>query len=256
MPDAVPALRKILDTIAEQRGAVVELERVIAVLDTTTVSGRKPIHLASRTRACSRHPSSGRVPALDDEHHRDPPLGGHPQDAGASPVLSVDELPTWPHLGGWFLFDKGEFWSYRSSEFVGRTGEYHYAATMGQKRLSDHLEAYGHEYEMRTLVEQVLGIWRGGIHPRDDRHSIPALGEWELSCPPGGHVWVIAANFYGDRSPDVKRAMLENLGEDVVYTYFLRTNADMLRLGLLAAELERELVGRRVHGRPRPAHRE
>ena len=72
--------------------------------------------------------------------------------------MSVDELPTWPNLGGWFLFDKGEFWSYRSSEFVGRTGEYHYAATMGQKRLSDHLEAYGHEYEMRTLVEQVLGI--------------------------------------------------------------------------------------------------
>ena len=55
-------------------------------------------------------------------------------------------------------------------------------------------------------------------------------------------MWVIAANFHGDRSPDVKRAMLENLGEDVVYTYFLRTNADMLRLGLLAAELERELV--------------
>ena len=133
------------------------------------------------------------------------------------PVFSVDELPTWPHLGGWFLFDKGDSWSYRSSEFVGRTGEYHYAAARGQQRLTEHLEASGHDYELHTLVEQVLGIWRGGIQPRDDRHSIPALGEWELSCPPGGHVWVIAANFYGDRSPDVKRAMVENLarGRDV-----------------------------------------
>jgi hypothetical protein len=237
---AVPALRKILDTIAEQRGAVVELERVIAVLDTTgqweeadppRVADPRMLE-ASELRAFPRLTTS----TIEIHHSVDLPK------RGASPVLSVDELPTWPHLGGWFLFDKGDFWSYRSSEFVGRTGEYHYAAAMGQKRLSDHLEASGHEYEMRTLVEQVLGIWRGGIHPRDDRHSIPALGEWELSCPPGGHVWVIAANFYGDRSPDVKRAMLENLGEDVVYTYFLRTNADMLRLGLLAEELERALV--------------
>ena len=55
-PSAVPALRKILDTIAEQRGAVVELERVIAVLDT---DGRwqEADPPRSRTRACSRRPS-------------------------------------------------------------------------------------------------------------------------------------------------------------------------------------------------------
>ncbi len=64
-----------------------------------------------------------------------------------------------------------------------------------------------------------------------------------MSAPPGGHVWVIAANFLGDSSPDVNRAMLQNLGEGVTYTYFLHTHADVLRLGLLRDELEESLIG-------------
>ena len=68
--------------------------------------------------------------------------------------------------------------------------------------------------------------------------------------PGARHFWVIAANFLGDRSPDVKRAMIQNLAQDVTYTYFLRSHADVLRLGLLTEQLERALVaeGRAADG--------
>jgi hypothetical protein len=100
----------------------------------------------------------------------------------------------------------------------------------------------GVEYRLRTLVEQVLGIWRGGDQPQHVAWSIPALGDWEMSCPAEEDVWVIAGNFLGDRSPDVGEAVVYNLARDVRYTYFLRTHADVLRLGLLAEQLERALV--------------
>jgi hypothetical protein len=241
---AVHALRRILDVVSEEPHAVVELERVIGVLDTAGrwTEARPPRIADPRSLSTSELESSPRLATstIEIHHSVDVPKNGDADDV--EPPFSVEELPTWPHLGGWFLFDKGRFWSFRSSEFVGRTGEFHYAARAGQRRLFEHLESSGSPYELHTLVEQVLGIWRGRVSPSEGRASLPALAGWELSCPPDGHVWVIAANFYGDQSPDVMRAMLENLRENVTYTYFLRTHADMLRLGLLVAELERGLV--------------
>ena len=242
--DAVPALQRILEVIRDQPNAVVELERVIGILDTNgNWREADPPRIADpRTLEGPEFRDRPRLTTSTIEIHHSVDIPKRAGESAEEPGLSVDQLPTWPHLGGWFLFDKGDRWSYRSSEFVGQNGEYHYAASAGQRRLSDHLEQFGEPYELHTLVEQVLGIWRGGSRPRDDRFSLPALGAWELECPADGHVWVIAANFYGDRSPDVKRAMLENLQENVTYTYFLRTHADLLRLGLLAEDLERALV--------------
>ena len=248
-PEAVTTLAQILHAISDQAHAVVELERVIGVLepdgswneaDEPRVAD--PESLDSPELAEFRRLTTSGI----EVHHSidfaktfevDDP------DTVQEPLVPVDQLPTWPNLGGWFLFDKGAFWSYRSSEFVDRSSEYHYAVHVGQKRLTDYLEALGHEYTLRTLVEQVLGIWRGGAQPAKTTRSIPALGEWEMSAPPNGHVWVIAANFLGDSSPDVNRAMLQNLGEGVTYTYFLHTHADVLRLGLLRDELEESLIG-------------
>jgi class 3 adenylate cyclase len=241
-PEAVETLATILEAISDQPQAVVELERVIGVLeeggdwheaDEARVAEPTSLHAPELARF-RRLTSSGIEVHHSIDFPKDPTEVDEP--------LAVDQLPTWPNLGGWFLFDKGTSWSYRSSEFVDRSAEYHYAVCVGQRRLSEYLGGLGLDYTLRTLVEQVLGLWRGGPQPVDSSRSIPALGEWEMSAPPDGHVWVIAANFLGDSSPDVNRAMLQNLGEGVTYTYFLRTHADVLRLGLLKESLEHSLI--------------
>jgi hypothetical protein len=248
--DAVVALRRVLDSVSSQPEAVVELERVVGVLELGALW-----HEADPPRIAD--PDALDSPILSDfrrlttspiEIHHSIDIPKNADTGEEKPTLSVDQLPIWPNLGGWFLFDHGECWSFRSSEFVGRTADYHYLSCVGQRRLAEYLAELGYPYALRTLVEQVLGIWRGGEQPEDVRQSIPALGDWEISCPANGHVWVIAGNFLADRSPDVRRAMLENLAQDVTYTYFLHTHADVLRLGLLADDLERGLLAQGCSG--------
>ena len=187
-PQAVMALARILGAIASEPGAVVELERVIGVLE----PGDQWIEADPPLVA---DPLALDAPALGDfrrlmtspvEIHHSIDVPKVLTTGEEIPQLPVQQLPVWPNLGGWFLFDKGTSWSYRSSEFVGRTGEYHYAACVGQRRVFDYLEQLGQPYTLHTLVEQVLGIWRGGEQPPDDRLAVPALGEWEMSCPAHG----------------------------------------------------------------------
>jgi hypothetical protein len=219
--DAVVALRRVLDSVSAQPEAVVELERVIGVLELGGAwDEADPPRIADPAALDSPILSDFRrltTSPIEIHHSIDIPKNA---DTGTEkPTVSVDQLPIWPNLGGWFLFDHGECWSFRSSQFVGRTADYHYLSCVGQRRLAEYLAELGYPYALRTLVEQVLGIWRGGEQPEDVRQSIPALGDWEMSCPANGHVWVIAGNFLADRSPDVRRAMLKNLAQDVTYTY-------------------------------------
>jgi hypothetical protein len=244
--EALDALGRVLDFISSQPEAVVELERVIGVLELDgTWNEASPPRIADPGAVDTGHLARYKrlmTSPFEIHHSIDFPDRDPSTDGGPEP--SIDDLPVWPNLGGWFLFEKGDGWSYRSSEFVGMGGDYHYAACVGQKRLEEYLSKLGRPYHLHTIVEQVLGIWRGGEQTKDDRCSVPALSAWERSCPPKEHVWVIASNFFGDRSPDVKEAMLENLAKGVSYTYFLNTHADVLRLSLLAEELEVGLVAR------------
>ncbi len=241
---AIAVVERLLEFVADQPGAVVELERVVGVLESGGVwRDANPPLIANPTALSAevlqdfeRRPSS----PIEIHHSIDIPKSSESRELDC--VVTIDQLPTWPNLGGWFLFEHGEFWSFRSSEFARGMDEYHYAASLGQRRLEEFLADLGCPHELRTLVEHVLGIWRGGEQPRDPVLSMPALGEWEMSCPSDAHVWVIAGNFFGDQSPDVRRAMLHNLARDVTYTYFLRTHADVLRLGVLTEQLERGLV--------------
>jgi hypothetical protein len=243
-PDAIDALKSILEELPRWPGAVVELERVIGVLkpgvgwedaDPTRIADPD----AFDSVALSIFPRLATSP-IEIHHAIDFPKKGGTRDG--APILGVADLPTWENLGGWFLFDKGHVWSYRSSEFVDRSGEYRVAAARGQKRLLESLQGIACNYELHTLAEQVLGIWRGGSEPSEEKSTVPALGDWERSCPEGGHIWVIAPNFLGDRNPDVRRAMMRNLTQDVTYTYFLRRYADVLRLSRLANALELDLM--------------
>jgi hypothetical protein len=242
--EAIAVVRQLLEFVSDQPGAVVELERVCGVLEAGGVWNdanppliADPGELSSAAlRTFQRRATS----PIEIHHSIDIPKGAETSEF--DPVVTIGQLPTWPNLGGWFLFDHGESWSFRSSEFARSMDEYHYAASQGHRRLEDFLADLGFDHELRTLVEHVLGIWRGGEQPSESVRSIPALGEWEMSCPADAHVWVIAGNFFGDQSPDVRRAMLHNLARDVTYTYFLRTHADVLRLGVLSEQLERGLV--------------
>ncbi|MDQ6614666.1 MAG: FHA domain-containing protein [Actinomycetota bacterium] len=243
-PDAVAALARILGSVSSQPGAVVELERVMAVLEPNTGwTEADPPWIADPVPLVA--PEVGgfrRLMTSPIEIHHSIDLPKTILSGEDSPPISIQQLPVWPNLGGWFLFDKGTSWSYRSSEFAARADEYHYAASFGQQRLVAYLAQLGYSYTLHTLVEQVLGVWRGGEQPNDERLPVSALSEWEMSCPPNAHFWVIAGNFLGDRSPDVRRAMIQNLAQNVTYTYFLHTHADVLRLGLLVEDLQRELL--------------
>jgi class 3 adenylate cyclase len=243
-PDAIGALIAILEELPQWPGAVVELERVIGVLKPGgSWEDADPPRIADPdafdTGPLGGFPRLATSP-IEIHHAIDFPKKGGTRNG--APVLGVDDLPTWQNLGGWFLFDRGHEWSYRSSEFVDRAGEYRYAACAGQKRLLESLRGFDCHYELHTLAEQVLGIWRGTSGPSEEKSTVPALGEWEMSCPAGGHIWVIVPNFFGDRNPDVRRAMVRNLNQDVTYTYFLHSHADVLRLSRLATELERDLM--------------
>jgi hypothetical protein len=242
--DAIAVIRRLLEFVSDQPGAVVELERVVGVLEPGGVwhGANPPLVADPGALSSGALESFQRRPTSPIEIHHSIDIPKSVEGSELDPVVTIDQLPTWPNLGGWFLFDHGVYWSFRSSEFARSMDEYHYAASLGQRRLEEFLADFGFAHELRTLVEQVLGIWRGGEQPRESERSMPALGEWEMSCPADAHVWVIAGNFFGDQSPDVRRAMLHNLARDVAYTYFLRTHADVLRLGVLAEQLERGLV--------------
>jgi class 3 adenylate cyclase len=245
-PEAIDVLRAILTELPDWPGAVVELERVMGILEPGGVwEDADPPRIADPD-AFDSDPLRGfpRLATSPIEIHHAIDFPKRRGTRNGAPILGVDELPTWPNLGGWFLFEKDNVWSFRSSEFLDRSGEFRYASHDSQKRLLDALSGIGCDYKLHTLAEQVLGIWRGGSAGSEEKRTVPALGDWEKSCPPGGHIWVIAANFLGDRNPDVRRAMVRNLSQNVTYTYFLRSDADVLRLSRLASQLERDLITR------------
>ena len=239
---AVDTLLEIIESISDQPGAVVELEYVIGTIEGGHWEGREPVAYPKTTLGDLRLSRFQRLTTYPVEIHHSIDVEKTEGEGHDQPERIISDLKTWPDFGGWFIFDKGHSWSYRSSQFAGWSSDYRYEARVGYKRLTEYFNDQGTPYCMHTIVEQVLAIWRGGQQTkRGGGLSIPELGDWERSCPPGADFWVIAANFFGDRSPDVGAAMVENLRKKVTYTYFLRTQADGLRLGRLVAQLKQRL---------------
>lgn len=61
-------------------------------------------------------------------------------------------------LGGWFVFDKGKEWAYRSNSFS-ESADIRTVVEQEQASLNVILAQYGKDTKARTLVERVLGIW-------------------------------------------------------------------------------------------------
>lgn len=240
---ALDVLKDILDQFAGDRGAVVEVERVAATISTAGEWNQALPAL---------------VPSINDEQLGWPRSNTYPieihhafdirkdQGTSAPPIdiqqLLLDTTELGLELGGWFLFDKGTEWSYRSSQFCSYD-DYKDTAQESHAQLQRHLSKVVREWKLWALVEQVMGVWKTGRAHHIDRAvlTVPQIARWEKMCPADGEFWVVAANFLGDRDPDVRDAMKQNLSEGVVYTYFLHTFADVRRLRQLAEDLTAEV---------------
>jgi len=240
--EAIETLRHIITVVTRKAGPIVELERVVATIDedgawTEVELISDPPELWKLSDECD-YPRLSTFP-IEIHHAIDIPKKG-----SLPPLDPTEDIPKGPNIGGWFLFEKENAWAYRSNQFADWSDYEHYAKD-GDARLRKflaELHERGVEATLRTLVEQVLGIWRREDElRRKDFKSVPDLARWEMTCP---EFWVIAANFLGDKSPDVKNAMMHNLKRKVTYTYFVRSYADVFRLNMLRNELEDELCER------------
>jgi hypothetical protein len=241
-PDAIETLKRIITVATRRPGPVVELERVVAIIDEDGVWTEvelisDPPDLWKLSDECD-YPRLNTFP-IEIHHAID-----IPKQSSIPPLDLTKDMPKGPNIGGWFLFEKQNTWAYRSNQFADWSDYEHYAKD-GDTRLRKflvELRERGVEATLRTLVEQVLGIWRRDDElRRKDFKSVPDLARWEMGCP---EFWVVAANFLGDKSPDVKNAMVQNLKRRVTYTYFVRSYADVFRLNMLRRELEDELCNR------------
>ena len=228
-PDAVQTLATVLEAISDQPQAVVELERVIGVLEAGGVW-----HEADLARV--PEPTSLHAPELAPFRRLRPAAASRSTTPSTSPRI----WRRWTNRCPSIRCPPGPIWVAGScstreppgptdpaSSSIGRLNTT--TRCVGQRRLTEHLEALGLDYTLRTLVELVLGIWRGGPQPVafEPVRSRPwASGRCRRL--PGRTRWLghRRATSWADSSPDVNRAMLQNLGEGVTYTYFLHTHAD------------------------------
>ncbi len=245
-PEAIDTLKHIITVVTRKTGPVVELERVVATIDEDGVWTEvelisDPPDLWKLSDECD-YPRLSTFP-IEIHHAID-----IPKKDPFPPLDPAEDMPKGQNIGGWFLFEKENAWAYRSNQFADWSDYEHYAKD-GDARLRKfltELHERGVEATLRTLVEQVLGIWRRDDElRRKDFKSVADLARWEMTCP---EFWVIAANFLGDKSPDVKNAMVQNLKRRVTYTYFVRSYADVFRLNMLRRELEDELRERTQGG--------
>ena len=150
------------------------------------------------------------------------------------------------YVGGWFFFDKGDKWAYRSNQFARTTARREVQEQ--RDKLNEYLSRKGNELgfecQVRALIEQILGVWRTPLRPVDpDMKKSPSqLAQWEASRETD-EFWVIAPNFLGDTREDVFKAMINNLRKRVNYTYFLRSFSDVQRLRKLTETLEPDIEG-------------
>ncbi|XYH92986.1 adenylate/guanylate cyclase domain-containing protein [Sorangium sp. So ce1128] len=244
-------LKRLLADLADQKGIVIEVERVIGKVD----------HVARWSQA----------PLLDVIHDADVgfqrsstlPIEVHyaidiPKREAwqASPPLSLESLLRHCseldiRVGGWFLFDKGGAWAYRSNMFA----EGDISAELVQRQrddLSRLLTALGAELgfecSVRALVEQSLGVWKTPLKawnpplPKtEDYKDVQDLARWEEAFEHMEKFWVVAPNFLGDVRGDVYQAMVRNFWKGVEYTYFLQSFADVQRLNQFVKRLSREV---------------
>jgi len=237
---------------------VVEVERVLGVV--RNGEWKKPVDLiASLDEAIVGHEALETHPI---EIHLAFDLPKSSFSSNGVPTLNLPELfeetdSSGLTVGEWFLFDKGKFWSYRSSRFL-ELDSFEEVAHDDHALMSDWLyQRFGSNVKSWTLIEQILGLWKtgesgrvrysaakkhGGSRIFGEKLTLPQLGRWEQSFSRLDHFWGVVPNFLGDTNPEIETAMLTNLrNRKTIYTYFLYSYADLQRLKAFRKTLETKL---------------
>jgi hypothetical protein len=149
-------------------------------------------------------------------------------------------------VGGWFLFAKPDKWAFRSNMFLQRI-----TSSMAEDYRRRLLQQLTHldglnltDVSVRVIVEESLGVWKTPFAKLDDDAlTVPELAAWENSVPGDSEFWVVIGNFLGDQNKAVEDAMLQNLGREVRYVYFLQSFADLSRWIRFRQRLQRRLGG-------------
>ena len=230
-----------LKALEDAKGAVIESERVNGVI----IEGRwhEPAKTLIPTITDSKLGWSRSYTSPIEIHHAIDfeKAGGY---SDLAPITPDELLPKLEDagilLGGMFLFEKDKYWSLRTSQFA-NYDDYRDLALAHHVRLVDLLRQNSLDAKVWTISEQILGVWKPSGPKRDeDVLYVPQLANWERSqCGEGDRFWVIAADFLGDIDPDVEDAIRDNLEQDVEYTYFVHSFADVQRLRQMTASLER-----------------
>jgi hypothetical protein len=249
--DKIPELLKLLSAYP---GSVVEIEKEVGFINTKALSF---IDFTDLTANPISLPNFVVEQNLLEVHHQI----DIPNEIGDTDTSPLDfklllELSREAEMevGGWFLFERSERWSYRSNSFLQLETLDHYNEFLRQyKSFNKLLHKVAPSARHRMLVEQVLGIWKAdGIGPSTTNYPAQYgrsltrqdLGRWEKEFENLEEFWVVAPNFLGDRFDEFFEAMRYNLWErnpPTKYFYFLSSFTDLQRLRQLVDQLSKKI---------------
>lgn len=243
-------------------GAVVELERVVGIVDVAGApTMASELEMRGSNASLETQPAMQLFVAFDKvdqklakyELHFSVDIPKTPETAQRPPVALEDlralALAAHVEQGGWFLFHDEHRWAYRSNAFVPTVSAR--ALSLRWERFRRQLNDSGNDAlrdaSLRLVAEEALAVWRAPLTLRPGYRPVHDLIGWEAGIPGLREFWVVLPNFLGDQSDEMGQAMERNLQRGVRYTYFLSSHADAKRW----LNFRGELTSRGVKGAQR-----
>lgn len=153
---AVEVLRNIIPTLESHHGVVIEVERVIARIDQAGVwHAMKGTERIPPIEAQDVNWEVSSTLPFEIHHGFDLPLDSNI----ALPDLLKETTSLGVVVGGWFSFARRGRLSFRSNSFSHADG-LREMVLREHKALSEYLQQRGFSCPLRTVVEEVLGVWR------------------------------------------------------------------------------------------------
>ena len=229
-------------------GAVIELERVVGIVDELGNAEMAPeLEMRGTSATIETLPALQFFAPFNTREPKPPGLAKYelhfsldlPKAPGSAerPPVELEDLVALAgkagvEAGGWFLFHDEQRWAYRSNAFLPSVSEM--ALRLRWQRLRRALNESPHETlvngRLRLVAEEALAVWQAPlVLLRKGLRSVRELIAWERSVPGLREFWVVLPNFLGDQSDDMWQTMERNLSGGARYTYFLSSNADAKR---------------------------
>lgn len=158
--DAITKVSAILPPLVSYHDIVLELERVILRGEgaSSSMAWEEVPPIQAITTAEIPYPQASTLPIeihhginISKQYYPDPPI------SLSTLLMLATEIGMC--VGGWFLFDKGDAWAYRSNEFTLYEG-FREKVQAQNAALHVQLQELGFPYSLWTIAEQVVGLWR------------------------------------------------------------------------------------------------